>query len=359
MNLKALKVSLACFALTTLSSTAFAAATSDPAINWKPAGDKNCNLSFIISYDPDKEPATGYKPAFFYGGGGWRQSDAIGISEGSVAALVDAGYIVYSSDYRAVESENTLSHPCTKTTRDQQFNDVQQAFTLAIMHANWGEYDVDLAQGFVLSGHSAGGHLAMSLGRYGSQWVRDHIRAIVPVNAPLNVMYDHWMLNGNNPNVLGAGDFDFGTVNVTTGLGESIALDQWQDYYNDTGTDNCSSTGTFPNLTLSGTDCYSNNVDSATVAFLWDNSFIWHNDPMSPIFYITSALDWMVAPEPTLQICEWHGPISNQSQVGNTLFGDCGTTLNRMAVLTTSSHSGYDASFWSTVLTWAESSALD
>lgn len=133
--------------------------TSVTALDFRPAdhnlvyGDDDPALQYGMLWLPANLPANAHAPlVIFIHGGCWLNAFDIQHSLPSSAALADAGYAVWSIEYRRTGDAGG-GWPGT-------FSDIRQA----IAHiSQLADYPVDTGQ-VVIAGHSAGGHLALLAG---------------------------------------------------------------------------------------------------------------------------------------------------------------------------------------------------
>ena len=113
-------------------------------------GDANPDLQYGLLWLPENhEPAQTAPLIVFIHGGCWLNAYDIQHSYPLSAALAQAGYAVWSLEYRRTGDEGGAW--------PGSFDDIRQGFAFTSMLKN---YPVDIAR-IVIMGHSAGGHLAL------------------------------------------------------------------------------------------------------------------------------------------------------------------------------------------------------
>jgi len=353
-----------------LSATGVQAATSVVQWEWSPDSNVSsqsvaCDLTINQMFDPDSlDPGELYKPAFWLHGGAWVRSTVGSPGHPDIQVLLDNGYMVFSAEYRVVETETDAEHHCPKVKRAELEKDVLQAFSNAIFLVHWSLRDqVDVGHGFLLTGESSGGHMVAWLNRHAPDWVKNNIRAVVPINSPLSFVHSWWLLNGHTPvDYRLPRQMQFGTHTFNLDASEALSVLLLQDYANDKGVDDCEVVYGSP-PTLVGSDCYHVRSDPEFYSFIGENTFLWYSGQAAPLYMVMSELDFVIAPEPAVEVCKWYGALQNFETTGvegDRLFtAECGTTLNRIAIIEGGLHHDYNRAFWDKVLAWAESPALD
>ena len=119
---------------------------------YKVIGDRSLELTFLPPYEKKYEKAPLY---FVIPGGGWhmeKRADMIDFSLKSIETLRKEGFAVVGIDYRVYSEENIVMRDI--------ISDCFDAMRYVAHYADVLEIDKDKV---VMSGHSAGGHLALML----------------------------------------------------------------------------------------------------------------------------------------------------------------------------------------------------
>ena len=130
--------------------------------------DPSARRKLDVYYPTGTKPPNGWPVVFWVHGGFFRQGDKTNVlntSSNSAAyamleELLDRGIAVVTPNYRYVASTPN-GESATITQHPDQIDDIQLA--ISYCHANQVDMDLDMSQ-FVLSGHSAGGYLAIMAG---------------------------------------------------------------------------------------------------------------------------------------------------------------------------------------------------
>ena len=163
---------------------------------YKTVGDRQLQMTVISPLHKKYRKAPVY---FLIPGGGWHSADRqsmIDFSESSVKALLENGFAVVSVEYRTVDGQVKIS---------DVVGDCFDALGYFCAHSEAMETDTDR---IVLSGHSAGGHLALLLAYADGNIFTDHydfsrdpykITAVAALS-PATVLYEE-----KYPNTIGFG----------------------------------------------------------------------------------------------------------------------------------------------------------
>lgn len=157
---------------------------SDTSITYKRIGESELKLTFL----PPENKIFEYAPLYFIiPGGGWKtetRQSMLDFSNESVAALRKRGFAVVSIDYRVTGDGATDMYDILEDCFD----------AISYVCDNSRKLEIDTGN-VILSGHSAGAHLALMLGycdprKFSNNEKKYTVKGIAAMSAP-TVLYDN------------------------------------------------------------------------------------------------------------------------------------------------------------------------
>lgn len=325
---------------------------------------ENCTLKLTVQYDPDHQPAGGFKPLMFVHGGHWVEGQPLDKKAAPswtpiTTQFTNRGYIVYSPEYRLIRAdhakEKTSQAACGHVSRADQHRDVENAFVTAVwLLALEQDLPIRLSDGVMLAGHSAGAHLVTYAALNMPEQVRGWVRGVIALTPPIAFEHSWLQAKGLATSPLlnrkvQVGDY---TVDLEAADPEMYAaLKRTLDTYLAEGT---TDPGTFAAL-------------EADDPFIADNTFALAYDAAAaavpPFYFVAGSSDDLVYAEGVVGACEAIGPVRDVRRISRGFWfwhqkhyiGACGNGADRIHVIAPADHGlNLNPSFFRDALGWAD-----